>query len=343
VTLRACSRHTLVLRYLVERPDSPRARPPEWSSEGGRVAWDFYFTDLLPGRYLEMWLPSNLLYDRFALALDLELRNVEIGHTLVTNGHVERLGESHWHVDFPPTFTAFSPMVVLAPADFLERYEGPLTLVPGQPGRLELFREHTVKADLRAVASDIAEYVAEFNRSTGTYVHDDSLSVYLWSEPDRSMEYDGGTTTSRPALEHELFHSWYGRGVKPASQADGWIDEAWNVYLTDPRRGFQQSPLCTGGAPVELSPRNPWTRVTAYAAYTRGAQFFGTLAALLGEPVLLERMRDFYAQHAGHLVTTEELEQHLASTAGDAEVGAAFRQAVYGGGVPASEPRACLR
>ncbi|MBF5041504.1 M1 family metallopeptidase [Aggregicoccus sp. 17bor-14] len=343
VTLRACSRHTLVLRYPIGRPDSPRARPPEWNAEGGRVAWDFYFTDLIPGRYLEMWLPANLLYDRFALSLDLELRNVEIGHTLVTNGQVERLGESHWHVDFPPTFTAFSPMVVLAPADFLEAYEGPLTLVPGRQGRLALFRERTVHEELRPIASDIAEWVAEFTRSTGTYVHDDALSVYLWSEPDRSMEYDGGTTSSREALEHELFHSWYGRGVKPARQADGWIDEAWNVYTTDPRRGFRQSPLCLGGTPVELSPQNPWTRVTAYLAYTRGAQFFGTLAALLGEPVLLERMRDFYAQHANQLVTTGQLEQFLAGTAGDAELAAAFRQQVYGGAAPADEPTACLR
>ena len=37
------------------------------------------------------------------------------------------------------------------------------------------------------------------------------------------MEYDGGCTSSLGALRHEAYHSWWGRGVKPASQADGMV------------------------------------------------------------------------------------------------------------------------
>ena len=47
------------------------------------------------------------------------------------------------------------------------------------------------------------------------------------------MEYEGGTTTSTGALPHETFHSWYARGIKPASQADGWWDEGWTNFHDD--------------------------------------------------------------------------------------------------------------
>jgi hypothetical protein len=40
------------------------------------------------------------------------------------------------------------------------------------------------------------------------------------------MEYDGGTTTASGNLKHETYHTWWGRGLKPASQNDAWWDEA---------------------------------------------------------------------------------------------------------------------
>jgi len=44
------------------------------------------------------------------------------------------------------------------------------------------------------------------------------------------MEYSGATTTSPGALAHETFHSWYARGITPASQADGWWHEAFTTF-----------------------------------------------------------------------------------------------------------------
>jgi hypothetical protein len=47
------------------------------------------------------------------------------------------------------------------------------------------------------------------------------------------MEYDGRTTTGQPALQHETYPSWWGRGLKPASQPDAWMDEGWTFYQVD--------------------------------------------------------------------------------------------------------------
>ena len=80
------------------------------------------------------------------------------------------------------------------------------------------------------------------------------------------MEYDGATTASVAALEHEVFHSWFGRGVKPARASDGWIDEAWTSWATSSRRAdegrFAEDDLGLDEPPVLLYPPHPWSRFT---------------------------------------------------------------------------------
>src|SRR5262245_17400593 len=100
--LPARSEHTLRLRYPLDIPQSPQADPAiVWDSSGPRIYWDFWFTDLWPGRYLEMWLPANLIYDRFGVSLEVEVVGSTIAHRLVTNGQVAELGTNHWRVEFP--------------------------------------------------------------------------------------------------------------------------------------------------------------------------------------------------------------------------------------------------
>ena len=43
-----------------------------------RLSFDFHLSDLNPSRYLESWLPSNMLFDRFPV--DLEVQIVNTGH-----------------------------------------------------------------------------------------------------------------------------------------------------------------------------------------------------------------------------------------------------------------------
>ena len=90
------------------------------------------------------------------------------------------------------------------------------------------------------------------------------------------MEYDGATTTCAPALEHEVFHSWFGRGVKPACASDGWIDEAMASWATASRQAltgrFQAEALGLDEEPSVLSPVHPWSRRTPREAYTAGSR-----------------------------------------------------------------------
>jgi aminopeptidase N len=134
------------------------------------------------------------------------------------------------------------------------------------------------------------------------------------------MEYDGATTSSVPALEHEVFHSWFGRGIKPARAADGWIDEAWTTWATSHRPEqprFSAEPLGLEEPPVELYPQHPWARRTPEEAYTDGPRLFAGLAYLFGGAERLRAaMAEWYQVNAGRLVTTDGLAAHLKSWSG---------------------------
>ena len=68
-------------------------------------------------------------------------------------------------------------------------------------------------------------------RTIRAYVHANRFVAFF--NGSGGMEYEGGTTTSTAALLHETFHSWYARGIKPASQADGWWDEGFTKFHDD--------------------------------------------------------------------------------------------------------------
>ena len=97
------------------------------------------------------------------------------------------------------------------------------------------------------------------------------------------------------SLRHEVFHSWWGRGVKPAGQADAWWDEGWNVNYDNAATGTRAFDFAE--PPRALSVSNRYSRVTPTAAYTDGERFFEGVAAQLTPDVLKSIMNQFYLAH----------------------------------------------
>jgi hypothetical protein len=320
VTLEAGSRHHLEVGYPLETPAATGAEPITW--DDGGVRFDLWMSDLHPGRYLEMWVPAPLIHDRFALTLDIELLENDRRHAVIANtDEVDVAAPGHWTLRFPDHFTALSPMLVMAPADEVELRHSSVSLA-GRERSLDLVcaRHRDVDIDLGACEADIKAWLLYNSARYGPWVHGNTFSAFLWAYA-RGMEYDGATTASVPALEHEVLHSWFGRGVKPARAADGWIDEAWTTWATASRRTeqprFASEELGLDDPPVELYHQHPWARQTAVAAYTDGARLFAGLAFLLGGPERLRSaMSDWYRANAGRAVTTDGLGAHLAAWSG---------------------------
>jgi len=340
--LAAGSAHVLRVTYGLGPPQASTAGsylPAIAWSPGPRLTFNFGFTDLGPGRYLEAWVPANLLFDQLELLLDLRLRNTAIPHTVITNGALSATGPSSWRVSFPGRFTAFSPLLELRATDTLASASDTVTLpISGAAVTIEAWKPVAHPADLAAqVAGARARLVAN-EGAAGPYLHGNRFVLFVNTG---GMEYDGGATTGPGALAHEVFHSWWGRGLKPASQPDAWFDEAWTVY-NDHGAGEAQ-PFDFAQPPVTLCPRNAWSRITSGGAYTDGYRFWKGVAALLGPAALVAQMRELYLQRAGGLVTTAEIEAFLLARTGQVALVDAFHRFVYGFGDPAAPADVWLR
>ena len=353
--LDAGTRHRLEVGYRLDQPDTEGAQPVEWRDSGAR--FDLWMSDLHPGRYLEMWVPANLCHDRFALTLHVRVLGAPTEHTVVTNGAETALAPGHWRIDYPAHFTSLSPMLVLAAAAELETAHGRVPMA-GRARHLEVLtaRHLEVDADVAACHADIVGWLAANAARFGPWVHGSRFTeAFDWKillhavavsaalvaggmvwGPGRGMEYDGATTASVAALEHEVFHSWFGRGVKPARAADGWIDEAWTSWATSTRRSEGEARFAAveqglDEAPVVLYPPHPWSRFTPVESYREGARLCAGLAWRLGGAGRLRSaMAAWYRAHAGGLVTTDGLETHLSQWSG-LDVGPWFDRYVHGG------------
>jgi hypothetical protein len=281
-----------------------------------------------------MWLPASLCHDRFGLTIDVVLAGAPVDHAVLSNGASRALGRGRTRISYPPHFTSLSPMLVVAPAvDFEIRRRSARLEGRADPVRLVTARHADADADAAACEEDIAGWLHHHAARYGPWVHGHSFVAVIWAA-SRGMEYDGATTSSAAALEHEVFHSWFGRGVKPACSSDGWIDEAWTSWATSSKRvegpRFPDDELGLDEPPVLLYPPHPWSRYTPSESYREGARLFGGLAHRLGGASRLRSaMAAWYRANAGRLVTTDGLERHLHAWSG-LDVGPWFRRFVHG-------------
>ncbi|AGB24065.1 hypothetical protein Mycsm_03794 [Mycobacterium sp. JS623] len=327
----AGSVHSVRVRYRLGPPmsDLGGAYPPVLSwHPGPRVRWSFGMADLYAGRYLEAWFPSNLPFDHFPFTLELVLERTEIPHTLVTNGQVAMRGTNRWFVRFPLWFTTMSPLIELHAADTVETASMTAHLpISKRPITISATKFVDGEENLAASLPRIAYLLAEQERRFGEY--SGSSYVCFFHGASGGMEYGNATTTSESALRHEVIHSWFARGLTPASQADGWWDEAFTRYL---ETGSRPTPLDFDAPPVELCTRRPFQRVTSPRSYGAGSRVFRGIAALVGRDGLQAAMRDLYRTRRGTSISTPMLESHLIAATGEVSLVDVFHRFVYGFG-----------
>ena len=338
--LSAGSAHQLRVTYQLALPAALNSGsgPPTYAWSSGRLNLKFWYTDLRAGRYLDSWLPGNLLFDQFSAELELSIANTAIAHRLISNGARTDLGTNHWRLSFPDHFTVCSGMLRIQPLDEIESRVGTTTLPGGSSVAIHCFKGAGSSIDLATQETEIATRLAADVTAAGAYGHGSRFTVFF--EGPGGMEYAGAARTSLSALAHEIFHSWWARGVQPASQNDAWWDEAWTVYVTG---GYGPAPLSFARAPVELFSQNPWVRSTPGGSYSSGRDVFRGLAAILGDPTLKSLMRQFYEDRPQRPVTTLELESALLCGSGQASLVDVFHRFVYGFADPSPAPNLWLR
>jgi hypothetical protein len=334
----AKSVHALRVTYRLGVPNSDLggAYPPmlRWLS-GPRVRWSIGMADLYAGRYLEAWFPSNLPFDHFPFTLELAITGTAVPHAVVTNGYVATRGTNRWRIRFPPWFTSMSPLIELHAADRV-RMASMTTRLPisKRPIMISAARFVDGAEDLAASLPRIAALLSEQERRFGEF--SGSSYVCFFHGASGGMEYGNATTTSESALRHEVIHSWFARGLTPASQADGWWDEGFTRYL---ETGGGAERLDFTAPPVELCSRRPFQRTTSPRSYEAGSRVFRGIAALVGRDGLQAAMRDLYRTRHGTSISTPMLESHLIAWTDTVSLADVFHRFVYGFGDDAPSPR----
>jgi hypothetical protein len=245
---------------------------------------------------------------------------------VITNGELASLGFNHWSIQFPDRFTALSPLLEVRASDTVQFQSDTVALpISGKTVTIEAWKLTTGTVNLATQINHIKDFLTDNENHYGPYLHENRFTAFFHVG---GMEYEGGTTTSASALKHETFHSWYARGIKPASQADGWWDEAFTSWHDS---GANDAlPFDFSDSPVVLCSRNPWQRITPSNAYADGERFWKGMAALLGVSSVNTLMGDFYNTYKGQPVSTPMLEEFLLCKTGNAQIVDAFHRFVYG-------------
>ena len=168
--------------------------------------------------------------------------------------------------------------------------------------------------------------MAELEKDYGPWPHD-QLIIY-GTGIRGGMEYVGATATSLVSLGHELFHSYFAKGVMPANGNSGWMDEALASWRD---KGYQ-----THEAPdyhsFNLAAHNSYTRKTDDNSYEKGRSFFAYIDyQLKGKGLSLKGFLALWSvKKMFTLVTTEDFITALEDYAGQS-FREDFDQYIYGG------------
>lgn len=321
VEVSPCDLHELELSYPLQKPNSPGITPIGYQADPSAVRFEFDMADNAAGRYLEAWLPANMPWDRHALDIDVEVE-AEAEHVVISNGAVFERGEGAWSVEFPSTTTALSPLLMIRPSAGLLHESGVFVTAHGQeiPWQIHVYEALDIAP---AAYVEELEHLHQLVALNGRYPHD-KLVVFGKAE---SMEYRGAALSLPSELRRELFQSWWGRGLEPATYADGWIDEAFAAYYVYPEPHL----LEPDAGPFALVDNDPFVRVPPLFAESWGPYVFAHLAALMGHDALIVAMRQLSSEGLPRSLGTAELERHLYCASGEMpEVRQAFHRFVYG-------------
>ncbi len=266
-------------------------------------------TDLPDARYFETWAPSSFEDDAFALTVSLDVQNSTSAHLLFTNGRVTHQdGSYHWSIQFPDYFTTSSFYFHLT-NKVLQTAQ---ISVAGMEKTIPVTLYSSNAALIEQAKNLLPGWFQEYERDFGPYPHE-SFTAYLQASGG-GMEYSGATISSIGALDHELFHSWFARGVMPAEGRAGWIDEAlasWRDY------DYFQAPSLLSRTPTYLANASAFEKSTPDNCYRDGRQLIAELDRVFASfGGMKPLMKEFFARYKHQVVTTEEFWNFLATKTG---------------------------
>lgn len=249
---------TVPLKTLVEYKD-------------GGIKSAFWTSDLSERKFLERYMPANLEYDQVKMTFTVTFEGVNKRQLIYSNGFMREMrlfGKSIYKITFPEYFNASSIFFHTVPEGTTEEVRFTLKSIDGRDIPAVAYIGKTLlggSGTLKTLQTKATEIFHELESDYGPWPHP---SLVIYNAGSGGMEYCGATMTSLSALGHEMFHSYFARGVMPANGNAGWLDEALASWRDE---GYKTSTTLSGTS--RMSSRPYYTRTTDYAAYSFGERF----------------------------------------------------------------------
>jgi aminopeptidase N len=179
-------------------------------------------------------------------------------------------------IEYPEYFTVNSLYFHTTPKESVDLLSGSFKSVDGREIPVEIYtaKSGSSSSTLNELQRITLSVLKELESDYGAFPHP-SVTIYnanLSSMGLGGMEYAGATVTNRGALAHELFHSYFARGVTPANGNAGWIDESLASWRDN---RYQRLQSLSGSS--RMAAHEYYTRATDTAAYSFGARFMAFL------------------------------------------------------------------
>lgn len=308
----------------------PLERVLEFSPEGVKSA--FWMGDLEDRNYIEKYLPTNYIFDRVPMIFTVKFLGAP-HQKIYTNGNVKRLSSEEFKITFEEGYNITCPYFHTSPEGSFHEQEFVFDSLDGRkiPGLIYLpLSESDPKGKLDRIQATTLKVLNELEADYGPFPHQ-SLTIYN-NGPSGGMEYSGATITSESALAHELFHSYFARGVMPANGNSGWIDEALARWRD---RGYSRISSLEGS--TKMAKLGTYARLTDRAAYTFGERFMSFLDNKVKDRGGLKPfLRHLVETKTFDPMSTEEFIEEM-NAFYESDFTNDFRERVYGEGRPLSE------
>lgn len=242
----------------------------------GGVKSAFWTSDLSERNFLERYLPASFEYDQVKMSFDVLFLGFRSRQKVFTNGLVNEskvVNKTIYKITYPSYFNSSSVYFHTVPEGSVAETSFSLKSIDGREIPVVIYLPQSIFGNssrtLETLKNSTTSIFHELEGDYGAWPHS---SLIIYNAGAGGMEYCGATMTSTSALGHELFHSYFARGVMPANGNAGWLDEALASWRDG---GYKTLSILSGSSRMSAHPY--YTRTTDRAAYSFGERFMSYL------------------------------------------------------------------
>lgn len=271
-----------------------------------KVSSAFWIRDLKYRKFLEQYIPSNFEFDQYQMTFNLNFAGTKTARQdIYTNGKVTQTSSNSYQIVFPEYYTVSCPYFHTTPKGQKKRLDFTYKSVDGRELPVTVYTSWW--SHPKKFKNEAEKIFKELEADYGPWGHD-GLVAYETFPGTGGMEHAGATQTSLAALDHEMLHSYFAKGVMPANGNTGWIDEAIASWRD---KGYQRSAVMGFGG-SDLGAHSVYQRNTDDRAYALGAKFMAYLDYRLQNIGGLKAfLRGYFAAYKHTVITTTHFKNNL--------------------------------